>query len=142
MVLEFVFKNLYVEWLVFEWLVANEFFSNKKICLHYISIFLSIFCITCFSAKEVFNTSSQTKIDSIKLSRNGHQKVFFFDSLDKYLVLSAGLWSSVCVVSWIFENVFENFRIVYKKTDKWYIEWRRVATCDNEWSKVRSVNIK
>ena len=29
-----------------------------------------------------------------------------------------------------------NLWIVYKKTDKWYIEWQRVTSNDNEWEQV------
>ena len=34
-----------------------------------------------------------------------------------------------------FANDINTFyeRIVYKKTDKWYIEWQRVTADDNEW---------
>ena len=53
--------------------------------------------------------------------------------------MSAGLWSTVCVWSWIFENYFQNFWIVYKVTDEWYIAWQRVVqrviTSDNEWQR-------
>ena len=33
-------------------------------------------------------------------------------------------------------NIGINLRIVYKKTDEWYIEWQRVTTNDNEWQRV------
>ena len=66
-------------------------------------------------------------------------KDVFVDLLEKYLDMSAGLWSTVCVWSWIFENYFQNFWIVYKKTDEWYIAWQRVVqrviTSDNEWQR-------
>ena len=38
-------------------------------------------------------------------------KGVFVDLLQKYLGMNAGLWSSVCVWSWIFERFFENFCI-------------------------------
>ena len=64
----------------------------------------------------------------------------FVDLFEKYLVMNAGLWSSVCVWSWIFENVFEIFWIVYKITDEWYIQWQRVTTSgttsDNKWQRM------
>ena len=33
----------------------------------------------------------------------------FVDLVEKYLGMNAGLWSSVCVWSWIFKNFLENF---------------------------------
>ena len=30
-------------------------------------------------------------------------------------------------------ETWQKKKIVYKKTDEWYIEWQRVTTNDNEW---------
>ena len=32
--------------------------------------------------------------------------------------------------------------IVYKKTDKWYIEWNRMTVSENEWQRVTANNIE
>ena len=137
MELEFVFKNLYVEWLVFEWLIANEFLSNwKNISALYLHFFLH-FLHSLFFLLRKFSTLHHRQRSIQSNYQEWPPKGVFFDSLEKYLGMSPGLWSSVCVWCWIFENFFENFRIVYKKTDEWYIEWQRVATSDNEWFKAR-----
>ena len=35
-----------------------------------------------------------------------------------------------------FREIYFSDKIVYKKTDEWYIEWQRVTTNDDEWQRV------
>ena len=46
-------------------------------------------------------------------------KGVFVDLVEKYLGVNAGLWSSLCVWSWIFEKIFENFCDVCERRRVW-----------------------
>ena len=111
-----------------------------KIYLHYISIFFLYFLHNLFFLLMSFSTPHHGQNPFNQIIKKWLPKYVSVDLLEKYLDMNAGLWSGVCVRSWIFENVFENFWIVYKIADEWYIEWQRVVqrviTSDNEWQRM------
>ena len=64
---------------------------------------------------QLLNTSIWREIRSIKLSGSSHRKVFLL--LEKKLGTNASLWSSVCLLFWIFDNFFEDFCDVYERVE-------------------------
>ena len=79
-------------------------------------------------------------------------KDVFVHLLEKYLDMNAGLWSGMCVWSWIFENFLKmsgtssdsKCQRVVEKVIKSDNEGKRVTTCgitsDNKWQQMTSDN--
>ena len=92
-------------------LQTNSYLVAKTICALLVSTFLvSPFSVQpVFSVKAVFEHVSLKKDQINQIIGKWPPKSVFVDLLKKYLVMNAGLWSSVCVWFWIFENFFEDF---------------------------------
>ena len=101
---------------VFERLVANEFLSNGKNNLHYISNSFLHFQHNLFFLLISFSTPHHGQRSIIK---KWPPKGVFVDLLEKYLGMNAGLWSSVCVWPWIFKSFFEDFCDVCERRSVW-----------------------
>ena len=87
--------------------------ANSKTYLHFSCISIScfsIFSITFFfSTNEDFEHRSMKRDPFNKTIRKWEPKGVFVDLLETYLGMNAGLWSSVYVWFWIFENFCEEF---------------------------------
>ena len=104
------FKKFDIHKKVFEWLAANEFSTNSKNHLRFSCISIScfsIFSITCFFYLIKFLNLSMKKDQFNQIIRKWPPERVFVNLLEKYIGMSAGLWSSVCVWFWIFEKFFE-----------------------------------
>ena len=67
---------------------------------------------------------------------NGCNLHFAFMQIFSICILKLSLTSKVILSGTTSCEFSINSKIVYKKTDKWYIEWQRVTTNDNEWQRV------
>ena len=90
---------------------TNSYLIAKNICAFFVSPFLaSVFSLKpVFSTKEFFENLSMKKDPLNQIIRKWPPKGIFVDFLEKWLGMNAGLWSSVYVWFWIFENFFEDF---------------------------------
>ena len=126
MELEFVFKkflSLGVHKKDSQWLAVNKFLSNSKTYLRFFYLhflFLRFLYHTFFLLMKILNTSARRKIHSIKLSESSNQKVFLSICWKNNLGMNAGLWSSVCVWFWSFENFCEDFWDVWVLRNYFY----------------------
>ena len=69
----------------------------------------SIFSVNVFSTNEDFEHLSTKKEPFNQIIRKWQPKDVFVDLLEKYLGMNAGLWNSVYMCFWIFENFREDF---------------------------------
>ena len=81
----------------------------------------------------------------LEISQNLHENACGRVSFSIKMQAEATASDLSCVFSWRFlvyfistgkwniEKEIPWWRIVYKKTDKWYIEWQRVTLSDSEW---------
>ena len=88
-----------------------EFFhANSKNYLRYLHfLFLHFLYNVFFSTNEDFEHLSMKKDPFNQTIRKWQPKAVFINLLEKYLGMNAGLWSSVYVWFWIFENFREDF---------------------------------
>ena len=118
---------------IFEWLVANELLSNSKnISPLYLHFFLYFLHNLFFSTDDVFSTSSWTKIHSIKLSSNGHQKIFLsiywrnilFIYLFIYLFMYLCIYLFIYLFIHLFIYLFIHLFIYLFRQDKHFSNYR------------------